>query len=126
MVRFSVSTPTLGYSASSLNTAVGLFDAQIAQATAAVNAVVGASWTGSASDEFAQAWTAWLATAELTRAALLDVATLLQGAQVTYEVTESGLARMFEDSTPRGGGKRGASTGQAGMTLETPARERHA
>jgi WXG100 family type VII secretion target len=98
VAHFSVSTPALGYSAASMAAALADFDARVAQVSASVNSVVGASWTGDASDEFAAAWADWLAGAATTRAALADIVARLQGAEAGYASTEAGLTAASRSS----------------------------
>ncbi len=91
MVHFVVSTPSLGFSAASMMDAAALLDMQIAQAQGVVDAVAGGTWTGDAADAFVQEWTTFVASATVTRTALMSIAVRLQGAQNTYEVTEGQL-----------------------------------
>lgn len=96
MSQFSVETAALGYTAASMTTALGVFDGQLASVSAAVNAVVGASWSGEAADAFATAWASWLTSAEYTRLALADIAATLQVGQGTYESVDTGLAAQSQ------------------------------
>jgi len=89
MVHVVVSTPALGLSAAAIMNSVALLDAQIVQAQGVVNAVAGGTWTGEAADAFAEEWTSFVSSAVLTRTALMSIATRLQAAQSTYEVTEN-------------------------------------
>lgn len=98
MVQFSITTPSLGFSASAMTSALAQFDAQVAQATSSVNAVVGASWTGSAADAFLADWNDFLLSATATREALASVAMRLQTAQSAYESTESQLVAASRSS----------------------------
>lgn len=115
MVQFHVSTPALGFSASSMTGAVAQFDAQLAQVTAAVNAVVGSTWTGSAADAFLEEWTAFLTSAGVTREALMSIAMRLQSGQSTYDGNEAQLTAASRSSTvnirvPGTGGNGGGNT----------------
>lgn len=89
MSHFSVSTPALGYTAASMSAALADFDARVAQVSASVNSVVGASWTGDSSDKFAEGWDLWLQSASATRAALVDIVARLQSAEGVYVATET-------------------------------------
>ncbi|MFT4220236.1 MAG: WXG100 family type VII secretion target [Microbacterium sp.] len=89
MVQFAVTTPALGFSAASMTGAVAQFDAQLNQVSAAVNAVVGSTWTGSAADAFAEEWDAFLASAAVTRESLASIAMRLQLAQGGYDSNEA-------------------------------------
>ncbi|MGO2518528.1 MAG: WXG100 family type VII secretion target [Microbacterium sp.] len=89
MAHFVVSTPSLGFSAASMMNAAGMLDAQILQAQGVVNAVAGGTWTGDAADAFIEEWTSFINSATVTRTALMSIATRLQAAQSTYEVTEN-------------------------------------
>ena len=91
MSQFRVSTPSLGYSAASIAAALAEFDARVSQVTAAVNGVVGSSWDGEAAEAFSGGWTSWLQSANLTRAALVDIAARLHTAEASYEIVESQL-----------------------------------
>lgn len=108
MAHFSVSTPALGYSAAAMAAALADFDARVTQVSASVNSVVGASWTGGASDEFAASWAEWLAGAATTRAALADIVARLQGAEAGYSTTEATVtaaSRSSQVSARRTGGR---------------------
>ena len=94
MSQFSVDTSAVGYTAASMSSALATFDAQVASVAAAVNGVVGASWSGDAADTFASAWASWLASAEVTRLALADIAATLQYSQAVYEATDTGIERQ--------------------------------
>lgn len=117
MVQFHVSTPALGFSAASMTGAVAQFDAHLAQVSAAVNAVVGASWTGSAADAFLEDWTSFLASAGITREALVSIAMRLHSAQNSYEGNEAQVTSSARSSTvnvrmpgkPGGGASAGAA-----------------
>jgi WXG100 family type VII secretion target len=98
VVQFHVSTPALGFSASSMTGAVAQFDAQLAQVTAAVNAVVGSTWTGSAADAFLEEWTGFLTSAGVTREALMSIAMRLQSGQSTYDGNEAQLTAASRSS----------------------------
>lgn len=98
MSQFSVSTPALGYSAAAMSGALADFDARVAQASASVGAIVGASWTGAAADAFAEAWQEWLSDAAVTRAALADIAARLVQAEGAYEATESRISASARSS----------------------------
>jgi WXG100 family type VII secretion target len=98
MSQFRVSTPALGYSAAAMSAALADFDAHVAQVSASVNAVVGASWSGSAADAFAESWSGWLSDAALTRAALADIVLRLQSAGSAYELTEGQIASASRGS----------------------------
>lgn len=98
MAHFSVSTPALGYSAAAMAAALADFDARVAQVSASVNSVVGASWTGGAADEFASSWTEWLAGAATTRAALASIVARLQAAEAGYVTTEAALTAASRTS----------------------------
>lgn len=117
MAQFHVSTPALGYSAGAMTTAVAQFDAQLAQVTAAVNAVVGSTWTGSAADAFLLEWTSFLTSAGVTREALVSIATRLQTSQGAYEGNEAQLTASTRSSSVSarapmvGGGSSGGSSG---------------
>lgn len=89
MSQFSVDTSAVGYTAASMSAALTQFDAQVAAVSAAVNGVVGSSWSGEAADAFAEAWSTWLRSAELTRLGLAGIVADLNTAQGTYEVTEA-------------------------------------
>lgn len=120
MVQFHVSTPALGFSAASMTGAVAQFDAQLAQVTAAVNAVVGSTWTGSAADAFLEEWTSFLASAGVTREALMSIAARLQGGQSSYEGNEAQLTAASRSSNvnirmP------GTTGGRGGSAQATPA-----
>jgi WXG100 family type VII secretion target len=93
MSQFSVDTTAVGYTAASISTALATFDAQVASVAAAVNGVVGASWSGEAATAFSTAWSQWLASAEITRIALADISATLQYTQATYESTDTGIER---------------------------------
>lgn len=128
MVQFHVSTPALGFSASSMTGAVAQFDAQLAQVTAAVNAVVGSTWTGSAADAFLAEWTEFLNSAGVTREALMSIAVRLQSGQSTYDGNEAQLTAASRSSNVNirmpgtgGGGSGGApqaSAATASFTTE--------
>ena len=98
MVSFKVSTDSLGYTAGSMSAALAQFDAQVAAVTATVNGVVGASWSGDASTEFHAAWQQWLASAQITRAALVAVTAKLHSGEGTYEATEKGIVNQNRTS----------------------------
>lgn len=98
MVQFQVSTDSLGYTAASMSAALAQFDAQVAAVTATVNGVAGASWNGDASTEFLAAWQQWLASAQITRAALTAVMAKLHSGENTYETTEAGIVRQNRSS----------------------------
>jgi uncharacterized protein YukE len=98
-VQFYVSTPALGFSAASMTSAVAQFDAQLAQISATVNAVVGATWTGSAADAFLEEWTSFLASAALTRESIVSIATRLHAAQAGYDGNEGQLTAASRSST---------------------------
>ncbi|UYO98776.1 WXG100 family type VII secretion target [Microbacterium sp. M28] len=124
-MQFHVSTPALGYSASAMTGAVAQFDAQLAQVNAAVNAVVGATWTGSAADAFLEEWTAFLTSAGLTRESLVSIAARLQAAQGGYEGNEAQLTTSARSSTVNvrtpstgGGGARQSETAEARPVFE--------
>lgn len=133
MVQFHVSTPSLGFSAASMTGAVAQFDAQLAQVAAAVNAVVGSTWTGSAADAFLEEWTAFLASAGVTREALMSIAARLQSGQSTYEGNEAQLTAVSRSSnvnirmpgtTGSGGGAQAAPASaafEAGVAQAVPA-----
>ena len=89
MSHFSVSTPALGYSAASMSAALADFDARVAQVSASLNSVVGASWTGDSADKYAEGWALWLQSADATRAALVDIVARLQSAEGAYSATEA-------------------------------------
>ncbi|MFJ4223978.1 WXG100 family type VII secretion target [Microbacterium sp. NPDC089695] len=114
-MQFHVSTPALGFSAASMTGAVAQFDAQLAQVTAAVNAVVGSTWTGSAADAFLEEWTSFLSSAGVTREALMSIAARLQSGQSTYEGNEAQLTAASRSSTVniRMPGTTGGSNGGA-------------
>ncbi|MFB4351366.1 WXG100 family type VII secretion target [Microbacterium sp. CR_7] len=124
MVQFHVSTPALGFSAASMTGAVAQFDAQLAQVTAAVNAVVGSTWTGSAADAFLEEWTSFLTSAGVTREALMSIAARLQSGQSTYEGNEAQLTVASRSSNVNirvpgvGGGNGGAQASAAPATFE--------
>ena len=99
MSQFSVDTTAVGYTAASISTALATFDAQVASVAAAVNGVVGASWSGEAATTFASAWAQWLASAEVTRLALADISATLQYSQATYESTDSMIERQNDAMT---------------------------
>lgn len=99
MVQFHVSTPSLGFSAASMTGAVAQFDAQLAQVSAAVNAVVGSTWTGTAADAFLAEWTSFLSSAAVTREALVSIASRLHVAQGTYDGMEAQLTATARSST---------------------------
>jgi WXG100 family type VII secretion target len=99
MSQFTVDTTAVGYTAASISTALATFDAQVASVAAAVNGVVGASWSGEAATTFATAWSQWLASAEITRIALADISATLQYAQATYESTDTGIERQNDAMT---------------------------
>ncbi|WP_144876497.1 WXG100 family type VII secretion target [Microbacterium sp. 1.5R] len=118
MVQFHVSTPALGFSAASMTGAVAQFDAQLAQVTAAVNAVVGSTWTGSAADAFLEEWTSFLTSAGVTREALMSIAARLQSGQSTYEGNEAQLTVASRSSNvnirvPGVGGNNGGAQASA-------------
>ncbi|WP_167052527.1 WXG100 family type VII secretion target [Salinibacterium sp. ZJ77] len=98
MVQFKVSTDSLGYTAGSMSAALAQFDAQVAAVTATVNGVAGGSWKGDASDEFLAAWQQWLASAQITRAALTAIVTKLHSGETTYENTEAAIVRQNRSS----------------------------
>ncbi|KNY05424.1 WXG100 family type VII secretion target [Microbacterium sp. GCS4] len=125
MVQFHVSTPALGFSAASMTGAVAQFDAQLAQVTAAVNAVVGSTWTGSAADAFLEEWTSFLASAGVTREALMSIAARLQSGQSTYEGNEAQLTVAARSSNVNirmpgttGGNSGGAQAAPAAFQAE--------
>jgi WXG100 family type VII secretion target len=115
VVQFHVSTPALGFSAASMTGAVAQFDAQLAQVTAAVNAVVGSTWTGSAADAFLEEWTSFLSSAGVTREALMSIAARLQSGQSNYEGNEAQLTAASRSSNVniRMPGTTGSSNGGA-------------
>lgn len=124
MVQFHVSTPALGFSASSMTGAVAQFDAQLAQVTAAVNAVVGSTWTGSAADAFLEEWTSFLTSAGVTREALMSIAVRLQSGQTTYDGNEAQLTASSRSSNvnirvPGTGGSGGGNTQAASAATFT-------
>lgn len=120
MVQFYVATPALGFSAATLNGAAATFGAQLATATAAVNAVVGSSWTGPAADAFAEEWALFLEAAGATQVALMSVATRVQSAQASYDTVETGNSGSIRSGriTYQGPGSRGG--GPAETTRQAP------
>ena len=96
MSQFSVETSVVGYTAGSMSTALATFDGQVAAVAAAVNSVVGASWSGDAADAFATAWASWLASADVTRLALADISSTLQYSQATYESTDRAIENQAD------------------------------
>jgi len=99
MSQFSVDTSAVGYTAASMSTALATFDAHVAAVSAAVNGVVGASWTGDAADTFATAWASWLTSADITRLALTGIVADLQYAQATYEGTDRTIETQNDQLT---------------------------
>lgn len=99
VVQFQVSTDNLGYTAASMSAALAQFDAQVAAVSATVNGVVGASWSGDASTEFAAAWQQWQASAEITRAALTAIVAQLHAGESTYETTEASIVGQNRSSS---------------------------
>ena len=114
MVQFQVKTDSLGYTAASITAALAQFDAQVASVTATVNGVVGASWNGDASDEFAAAWQQWLASAQITRAALTAIAVSLNAGEGTYETTEAAIVRQNRSSSVTGSSLSSGSANNGG------------
>jgi uncharacterized protein YukE len=92
VARFYVSTGEVGQTAAALQSLAAVFDQQVDAADTAVNAVVGASWTGTSADEFAQSWQLLVAEAAATRAALSSVISRMQSAEVTYVATDGSSA----------------------------------
>jgi len=120
MVQVSVTTPALGFSAASMTGALANFDAQLAQAAAAVNAVVGSTWTGSAADAFITEWNAFLQSANLTRDALASIAMRLHGAQAAYESNEAVLVAAARSSRVNAQTRTGAGSGTSGGEQAPP------
>lgn len=124
MVNFVVSTPSLGFSAATMTDAAAMLDMQIQQAQGVISAVVGGTWTGEAADKFLEEWQGFVASAALTRTALISIATRLQAAQSTYEVTESqlvtaaGSARVTITQPGRDGRVGTADDERTAVTLE--------
>lgn len=105
--------------------AVAQFDAQLAQISATVNAVVGATWTGSAADAFLEEWTSFLASAALTRESIVSIATRLHAAQAGYDGNEGQLTAASRSSTVNirmpgssGGSGSAAESGQAAPQVQ--------
>lgn len=124
MVHFVVSTPSLGFSAAAMFEAAATLDMQITQAQGVVDAVVGGTWKGDAADKFLESWQGFVTSASLTRTALMGIATKLQAAQSTYEVTEGQIVSSTQSTRvsitqPGADGKLGtADDEKVSVTLE--------
>ncbi len=99
MGQFSVSTPALGYSAAAMASAVAQFDGHVSQISSVVTSIVGGSWTGDASDKFAESWTEWQTNAGQVRDALTDIVGRLQGAEGAYVANEMQVTAASRSST---------------------------
>lgn len=119
MAHFSVSTGSIGGSASALSGLLAEFDQHVDAANSAVTGVVGASWNGAASETFGESWSSFLIDAAATRAALASLVQRMGGAEATYESTEASNASAARSSVAAmrtGGGSShhgGAATAEA-------------
>jgi len=91
MVQFRVRASSLGEVAAHLQSAVAVFDGNMASTQSVVSNVVGVSWEGADADAFTEQWQALTAQADVVRLALTTLAGQLVAAEGGYTTAESGL-----------------------------------
>lgn len=95
MVQYRVRANSLGEVSTLLDTVVATFDSNLAEASATVSSVAGATWQGDDADKFVELWGEWETGALMVRQALTGLASQLRMAESGYITTEVGLSGGF-------------------------------